>query len=107
MACKMKVDPSGDNDFLAPVGTVTMVFTADSPLYRLTAATYEDAPLAVTGDSSVTFDVKPGITLLDVVQVCPDTQTVVHIAEDCGDGTQSKLRNRRFQKLDGYRIGSI
>jgi len=107
MACKMQVDPSGDNDFLAPVGTVTMVFTADSPLYRLTAATYENAPLAVTGDSSVTFDVKPGITLLDVVQVCPDTQTVVHIAEDCGDGTQSKLRNRRFQKLDGYRIGSI
>ena len=107
MACNMQVDPTGENDFLAPVGTVTMVFTADSPLYRLTAATYEDAPLTVTGDSSITFDVKPGITLLDVVQVCPDTQTTVHIAEDCGDGTNSKLRDRRFQKLDGYRIKSI
>jgi len=107
MACKMQVDPTGENDFLASVGTVTMVFTADSPLYRLTAATYEDAPLTVTGDSSITFDVKPGLTLLYVVQVCPDTQTVVHIAENCDDGTNSKLRDRRFQKLDGYRIKSI
>jgi len=109
MACRMKRDPSGDNDFVAPAGPpkVTLVFTADSPLYRLVSATYEDAPIEVVNDSIVSFEVKPGITLLDVVQVCPDTRTTVHISQDCGDGTQQKLRDRRFLKLDGYRISSI
>jgi hypothetical protein len=109
MACKMKRDTSGDNDFVAPAGppSVTLVFTADSPLYRLVSATYEDAPVPVVNDSTVSFEVKPGITLLDVVQVCPDIKTTVHISEDCGDGTQQKLRDRRFLKLDGYRISSI
>ena len=109
MPCRMKRDPSGDNDFVAPAGppSVTLVFTADSPLYRLVSATYEDVAVPVVDDSTVTFEVKPGITLLDVVQVCPDTKTTVHISEDCRDGTQQKLRDRRFLKLDGYRISSI
>jgi hypothetical protein len=109
MACRMKNDPSGDDDFLAPAGppNVTMVFTADSPLYRLVSATYEEVPVPVTADSTITFEVKPGRTILDVIQVCPDVKTTVHVAEDCGDGTQSQLRNRRFLKLDGYRIRSI
>lgn len=110
MACSMQNDPTGVDDFLAPAGaTVTMVFTATSPNYRLISATYQNVALTVTADSTVAFDVKPGTTLLNVVQVCPgaDMQTMVHVTEDCGDGTNNQLRDQPFQKLDGYRIRSL
>lgn len=108
MACKVTIDPAGDDDFLAPTGSnVTLCFSSDDGLYRLAAATYDGQPLVVAGDSCVTFTVKAGRKLLALTQVCPNPATTVQIFEDCGDGTKQKLGERPFQDLEGYRIRGL
>ena len=105
MACKVTVDPTGDNDFVAPANTnVTICFSSASGSYKLTEATYAGQTLTVNRDSCVSFKVAAGTNLLNTTAINPNPTEPVHVSEDCGDGTNGDLGDFPFKPVDGFTV---
>lgn len=90
MACNLKVDPSGNVDFLGTSGvTVTLKLTGPEDV----DAEIVHLRYAGTGVSQEPFQFtqKSGTNLLVVVVEASKSGAVIQLREDCGDGSDNVL----------------
>lgn len=110
MSCQLRPSPTGIRLFLTTAGaTITLFIESDSTLAKLAGATWNDNPLTVTNDASITFTAAAGINVLLITVVSPDVADTIQVFEDCGDDSQQKLDEYAYNPSDparAYRIAA-
>jgi len=110
LACKLRPSPTGIRVFLVVVGaTVGVHIESESALAKLTAATFNNNPLAVTNDVAVSFTVPAGFNLLFLSVQSPVARDTIRVFEDCEAGQQEKLDEYAYNSSEpgrGYRIAA-
>ena len=106
MACQLAKDPSGTVDFVTSTDAqITVLIQSASATARITAATLNGTPFALTGGNAV-FKAVAGRNNLDLALAGSNPSEDFELREDCGGGATSLMATGNFQNgpTKGFRI---
>jgi hypothetical protein len=90
LACALTRDGTGRFDFIGAAGaTVTVRVTGTAGAVGISAATVNDARVAISGTDTVQFPLAQGLNVLMLVLAVSVNGDVVHLVEDCGAAMQT------------------